>query len=71
MPEALSKWSLRDGSHPRAPMAMPADLEKALVAHAFHTYDRKASAGCLRSLDTVYDWKLSLIGWDREVLQPS
>jgi hydroxymethylglutaryl-CoA synthase len=41
VPEALSKWSLRDGSHPRPPMAMPADLEKALVAHVFQTYDRK------------------------------
>ncbi len=50
MPEALAKWSLRDGSHPRPPMAMPADLEKALVAHAFATYDRKVrvcSSGAL------------------------
>lgn len=44
MPEALVKWSLRDGSHPRPPMAMPADLEKAMVAHAFTTYDRKVGA---------------------------
>lgn len=44
VPEALVKWSLRDGSHPRPPMAMPADLEKAMVAHAFTTYDRKVGA---------------------------
>ena len=37
-------WDLGDGSHPRAPMQMPAELERALVAHAFPTYDRKV--GC-------------------------
>lgn len=43
-PEALAaggKWDLGDGSHPRPPMQMPPELEKALVAHAFPTYDRK------------------------------
>ncbi|EFN59211.1 hypothetical protein CHLNCDRAFT_138158 [Chlorella variabilis] len=43
VPEALAACGadLRDGSHPRPPMQMPRDLDKALVAAAFATYDRK------------------------------
>lgn len=32
---------LKDGSHPRPPMQMPTELERALVTYSFPTYDKK------------------------------
>ncbi|KAL4431198.1 hypothetical protein ABPG75_006454 [Micractinium tetrahymenae] len=45
VPEALAAAAaghdLKDGTHPRPPMQMPAGLDKALVGFSFPTYDQK------------------------------